>query len=330
LNLPLQMTNADGQQRTIGLELEFAGIKPRKAAELIQSVYGGTLQKEHRYQIDIEDTELGDFRVELDARILRKMASNNIFDRLGINLSEESFRKSIEDAVDKLARSVVPLEIVMPPVSLETLPQLEKLRILLQENKAKGTDTSLVHAFGMHMNIETPDLRIATLQRYLKAFLILYPWLMERLQVDISRRISPFVDPFPDEYAALVLNTDYQPNEQEFVADYVSHNPTRNRPLDMMPILGMLQPDRIAEVMEGEKNEPRPTFHYRLPNSHIDDPAWTFNTEWKRWLAVEKLAGNDEMLDKLGRLYLLRKMETVISFRKEWAETVNILLDLDE
>lgn len=330
MDLPVQTTNADGKQRTIGLELEFAGIEPQKAAELIQSLYGGSLQKEHRYQIAIEGTDLGDFRVELDARILRKMASNNIFDRLGINLSEESFRKSIEDAVDKLARSVVPLEIVMPPVPLETLPQLEKLRTLLQENKAKGTDTSLVHAFGMHLNIEAPDLKIATLHRYLKAFLILYPWLMERLQVDISRRISPFVDPFPDKYVSLVLNADYSPSEQEFVADYVSHNPTRNRPLDMMPILGMLQPDRIAEVMEGEKNDPRPTFHYRLPNSHIDDPAWTFNAEWKHWLAVEKLAGNDEMLDKLGRLYIRRKMETVISFRKEWAETVNILLDLDE
>lgn len=328
--LPPTKNNADGKIRQVGLELEFAGIEPEKAAEIIQALYGGKIQKEHRYQIQVADTEYGDFRVELDARILQKMAGKNIFDKLNMSLTEDSFRKSIEDVIDKMARSVVPLEIVMPPLPIDEVKKLEELRKALQENKAKGTHASLVHAFGLHMNIESPDLEVQTLHAYLQSFVILYPWLMEILNIDISRRISPFVAPFPDKYVHTILDPEYNPDIEQFVEDYIEHNPTRNRPVDMMPIFGLLKPELVEPVMEGEKNDPRPTFHYRLPNSRIDNPKWTFETEWNHWLAVERLAEDEKMLDKLSRLYLMRKKQTVISFRKEWAQTVTILLDLDD
>lgn len=314
----------------VGLEIEFAGIEPMQAAEIITSVFGGEISREHRYRITISGSELGDFRVELDARILRKMAEENLFDRLGISLEEDSIRKSIEDVVDKMARSVVPLEIVMPPVCIDELKQMEKLREALQQNKAKGTYASMVHAFGMHLNIETPDLKTATLLNYLRAFMIVYPWLLDVLKIDMTRRISPFVDPFPDNYVKKILDPDYTPDSDQFIEDYIEFNPTRNRPVDMMPIFGMLNEELIAPVMEGEKNDPRPTFHYRLPNSKIDDPDWHFEDEWNHWLVVERLVTDDEMLEKLSRLYLLRRDQTVISFRKEWAQTLEILLELDE
>ncbi|NGP88143.1 amidoligase family protein [Fodinibius halophilus] len=328
--LPPTQNNARGEYRKVGFELEFAGIEPQRAAEIITSLYGGAITKEHRYHYRIEGTSLGDFRVELDARILQKMAEHNILDRWGIKLEEDSLRKSIEDAIDKMARSVVPLEIVMPPLPVEELKQLETLRSRLQEDKAKGTHASFVNAFGMHINIESPDLEVSTLIDYLRSFMILYPWLLETLNIDISRRISPFVDPFPDKYVRKVLDPEYQPDQVQMVQDYIDRNPTRNRPIDMMPVFGLLEPELVKPVMEGEKNDPRPTFHYRLPNSRIDNPEWRFETEWKYWLEVEKLAEDKEMLKKLSRLYLLRKQETVISFKKEWAGTVIILLDLDE
>ncbi|WP_138430095.1 amidoligase family protein [Fodinibius saliphilus] len=327
---PPTKINADGKQRKVGLELEFAGIEPQKAAEIITSLYGGTIEKEHRYHYRIHDTSLGDFRVELDARILQKMAEHNIFDKLGIKLEEDSLRQSIEDVIDKMARSVVPMEIVMPPLAINELHELEKIRKGLQEAKAKGTYASFVNAFGMHINIESPDLNVSTLVDYLRSFMILYPWLLEVLNIDMSRRISPFVDPFPDKFVRKVLNPDYSPTQREMVNDYIDKNPTRNRPVDMMPIFELLEPELVNPVMEGEKNDPRPTFHYRLPNSRIDNPAWRFETEWEYWLQVELLAENKEMLNKLSRLYIFRKKETVISFKKEWVSTVNILLDLDE
>lgn len=327
---PPIVKNAQGEQRKAGLELEFAGIEIESAAEIIQSLYGGELKEEHRYHFEILDTDLGDFRVELDARILRKMASRDVFRKSGMNLDEESIRQSLEDAVDKLAKTVVPLEIVMPPVPFGQLHRLERLRAELQKNRAEGTHTSLVHAFGMHMNIESPDLKISTMIAYLRSFLILYPWLLEKLEIDFSRRITPFVGSFPQKYVAKILDPSYRPDEEQFIKEYVEFNPTRNRPVDMMPIFGMLNKELILPEMKGKKNEPRPTYHYRLPNSRIDDSDWRFEDEWNHWLEIEKLAGDDKMLNKLSRLYLTRKEKTVIAFRKEWATTVTILLDLDE
>lgn len=327
---PPKKYNAEGEERTIGIELEFAGIKPDRASELITSLYGGEIQKENRYEINIRETELGDFRVELDARILKKMASRNMFSDLDVEVKEDFILQSLEGAFDKLARKVVPLEIVMPPIPISQQDRLEELRKLLQENKAEGTHTSLIHAFGMHMNVEPPDLETSTLLDHLRAFMILYPWLMDALNIDISRRISPFVDPYPAKYVKLILNPHYNPDQKQFIEDYVEYNPTRNRPVDMMPIFGLLNSSLIESAMEGEKNAPRPTFHYRLPNSRIDDPDWDFATEWNHWVVVEELAVDKEMLKKLSQLYLLRDMETVISFRKEWANTLRILLELDD
>lgn len=329
-SLPPIQHNADGQLRSVGLELEFAGIDPDKTAKIISELFGGEIHKEHRYSIDIVNTSLGDFRVELDARILRKMAQENILSRLGINVEGESIGKSIEDIVDKLARSVVPLEIVMPPIAIDKLHKMEQLRKVLQQNKAEGTHASMVHAFGMHINIEAPDLETSTLLNYLRAFVIVYPWLLVALKIDMTRRLSPFVDPFPDKYVQKILNPEYDPDQNQLIEEYLEYNPTRNRPVDMMPIFGVLNKGLVNPIMKGEKNDPRPTFHYRLPNSRIDDPDWRFEDEWNYWLVVEQLVADDDMLDKLSRLYLFRKKETVISFRKEWAGTVEILLDLDE
>lgn len=330
IHIPPATVNNEGNPRKVGFELEFAGLELSRTAEIIQQAFGGKVIEENRYEFHIKETELGDFRVELDARILQKMASDNVFEKLGFKIDENKIRNSIEEVLDKMARSVVPTEVVMPPVEMDSIKKLEKLQVQFQKNKAEGTKTSLVHAFGMHMNIECPDTEAETLLRYLRSFLLVYPWLLEKLDIDITRRISPFVDPFPNAYVEKILNIDYQPDEQQLIHDYLEFNATRNRPLDMMPIFALLDGERIQAALEGEKNNPRPTFHYRLPNSKIDDPRWKFSDEWNYWCVVEELANNSEMILKLSRLYLLRKGKALVSFKKEWAQTLRILLDLDE
>lgn len=322
--------NSQGNSRKVGFELEFAGISIMQTAQIVSSLFGGTIKQNNRYDVEIKDTELGNFRVELDARMLQKMARQDVFDTSVLNLEEGSIRKSVEEIIDKLAMSVVPIEIVMPPISLSEMYRLEELRRALQENKAEGTKTSLVHAFGMHINIEAPELDVKTLLRYLQAFIMVYPWLLRKLEIDFSRRISPFVDPFPEKYVRKVLASGYRPDTDQFIKDYLAFNPTRNRPLDMMPIFGILNNELVQQVIEGEKNRPRPTFHYRLPNSRIDDPGWRFEDELQYWMVVEQLAEDEEMLQKLRRLYLVRERDTLLSFHKEWAQTIGILLDLDE
>lgn len=327
---PPVIRNSEGRERRVGLELEFAGIELRKVADIISTLYGGDVKEEHRYHYEIKNTEIGTFRVELDARILQKMARHDLFQTMNLDLDEQNIRKSIEDVVDKLAKTIVPIEIVMPPVPVAKLDKLERLRQTLQKNRAEGTDTSLVHAFGMHINVEVPELSPAVILRYLRAFIIVYPWLLERLDIDISRRLSPFVDPFPEQYAQKVLDPSYQPPFGQMIEDYVEFNDTRNRPLDLMPVFGMINNRLIRKVMEDEKNDPRPTFHYRLPNSRINDPEWRFEEEWNNWLVVEELASDSGLLEKLSRLYLLRRKQKILAFRKEWASTVRILLELDE
>jgi hypothetical protein len=320
--------NEEGLPRKVGFELEFAGLKIKEAGEQIQELFGGKIKKQHRYEYTVCGTEIGDFQVELDARILKKMAGSELFGDWELDIDENVIKDSIGDIVDKLARAVIPLEVVMPPLPYNEIEVLERLRSKLQERKAEGTESSWMHAFGLHINIEVPNLQTDTLLRYLRSFFVLYPWLIEELDIDISRRISPFIDHFPDRYVEMVLSPSYQPTVDHLISDYLQFSSTRNRPLDMMPIFAMLDEDQVSDALGDEKNSPRPTFHYRLPNSRIEDPGWTFRDEWNRWLEVEKLAANQEMLRKLSELYLLRKGETFLAFKKEWAQTTKILLDL--
>lgn len=326
-NIPVK--NEDGKIRSIGYELEFSGIKLKQAAQLIQAQYGGTVTRKHRYRYEVKDTAFGIFRVELDARNLRRLANENAFTKWGIDFDEQSGSNSLEDIVDRVAQTVVPLEIVMPPVPLDNIEELEKLRKILQEHKAEGTKTSLVHAFGMHINIECPSLEVSALVNYLRAFFLLYPWLLQKHNIDFTRKVTPYVDRFPEQYVRMVLDPDYHPDKEQLIDDYLHHNPTRNRPLDMMPVWAMDEPERVTSILKEEKNAPRPTFHYRLPNSHVDDPKWKMCDELDYWMTVEMLANEAEWIHKLSRLYLLQKERTLTPFRKNWIETLVILLDLD-
>ena len=62
--------------------------------------------------------------MELDARILKKMAGTEIFREWGLDIEEQAIKDSLGDIVDKLAKAVIPLEIVMPPVPILILRPL--------------------------------------------------------------------------------------------------------------------------------------------------------------------------------------------------------------
>ena len=42
-------------------------------------------------------------------------------------------------------------------------------------------------------------------------------------------------------------------------------------------------------------------FHYRLPQAYLSDPAWSIMPDWERWLSVERLAMNPDVLTGTGR-----------------------------
>jgi hypothetical protein len=203
----------------------------------------------------------------------------------------------------RLGGSVLPLEIGTPPIPATRLHELNGLEQALRARHAEGTRAGLLYAFALHFNPEAVDPSAPT--STLRAFLLLYHWLYRKADVDTLRWVLPFINSFPEEYARLVIDPAYDPDIGRFADDYVAHNPTRNRPLDLLPLLAFNDPDfmKRPEVAD-QKVGPRPTYHYRLPNSLIDDPEWSIATEWGRWVLVERLAANAELSARLARDYL--------------------------
>jgi hypothetical protein len=192
---------------------------------------------------------------------------------------------------------------VSPPLPMERLGEVNALIDRLREAGARGTGDELAYAFGMQLNPELPETDVDTIRRYLQAFLCLEDWLRERAQVDITRRLTFFADPFPRAYARQIVAADYSPNLDRFIDDYLDANPTRNRALDLLPLFLHLDPDRVRARVEDERVKPRPTLHYRLPNSEIDRPDWDLDAAWDDWLVLERLATDEARLTELCGRY---------------------------
>ncbi|NEZ02854.1 amidoligase enzyme [Wenzhouxiangella sp. XN201] len=295
---PSRRSNPDGEARRVGVELEMAGIRPHQVAEAVVDAVGGHIEVENAFVTHVRDTEVGDFRIELDADLLKSRQYQELLAEFGINIGEGDEREQIETLISRVAGLVVPLELVGPPVPWTELETLDGIRERLHRAGARGTQSSPLYAFGMQLNAEVASLDSDYLLSIIRAFLLSYDELIEAERVDLSRRISPYVQPFPEEYVAHVLQADYAPDRDELIDDYLRLTPTRNRPLDLLPLFAHLDEDRIMNApVEAHLVKPRPAFHYRLPNCLIDDPDWSLATVWNRWIEVERLADDPERLE---------------------------------
>jgi hypothetical protein len=172
----------------------------------------------------------------------------------------------------------------------------------LRDSQADGTRASLLYVFGFQLNPQVPDTTADVLVRYLKAYLALEDWLVAVTDVYLPRRLSPFVDSFPGDYKGLVLDPAYAPSLSALIDDYLEYNPTRNRGLDLLPVFALVEPGMVRERVDAPEDvRPRPTFHYRLPNCLVDEPAWSFALEWNRWVEVERLAEDPLRLLSVSR-----------------------------
>lgn len=157
---------------------------------------------------------------------------------------------------------------------------------------------------------------------------LLEDWLREVSGIDISRRLSPFIRAFPKAYRRKILALDYAPSARGFAEDYLTDNPTRNRPLDLHPLLVHIHGAELLSRME-EANlvKPRPTFHYRLPNCEIARPGWSPAADWNRWVMVERLSSDAALLRTLSVSYLewLERPTVVYGM---WVERLREILTL--
>lgn len=305
--IPPWSDNSNGDPRRVGVELELSGVEFDQLTRLITSVIGGKVQKRNPYEALVTDTTVGTVRVEFDATLFRELKVRNFFAELETDLLDDTERKGLEQTLASIAAWLVPYEIVFPAIPLEKIGELEKVRERLGAH-AQGTGTSVINAFGLHLNIELPDLSVETILAYLRAFLILYEELKTSHDIDATRSLSGFISPFDKRYAMLVLSPNYLPSLDEFLSDYLKANPTRNRPLDLLPLLAYLDEQKVRDVLPEEKISPRPAFHYRLPNSSVDEEDWSISREWSIWLKVERLAADRQNLTKRCR-YKLRQLQ---------------------
>lgn len=317
--------NEEGDLRKVGFELEFANVGIEESVQIIQNLYGGKVEKEHRFSQKVVDTRIGDFSVQIDLKLLNEKTYQEPLKKLNINLQDLQMGKStledkVETVLENLASTLMPYEIGTPPLVCTELEVLEPLRMALYEHKAEGTEAFFTNAFATHINPEVPATDPATILRYLQAFLLLYPWLLQEGETDLARRMSPFISPFPTAYAGLILAPSYHPDLDTLIEDYHRHNPDRNRPLDLYPLFAALREEKINQYTHLGKVKARKTFHYRLPNSFISRPGWSLAQEWNNWVVIEELANDPDRIARMSQEYLALKKDTIIGFESKWTK----------
>lgn len=292
-----------GAPRRVGAELEFGGMDPESAAQVVAEELGGDAMPDGPDLWVVETPKLGTFKVELDTAL---KADGNDLERLGRSV----------------ARPVIPVELVCPPVEVEALPQIDRLARALADSGAEGTSASALFAYGMHYNISCASLAPAYLYEVMRAFAFLEDLLRHLAGIDLSRRALPFVDPYPRAFIDALASQPAPAKTGALAELYLRHNPTRNRALDMTPILALDHQDRIDRALgPGNSVKARPTFHFRLPDCRLDEPDWSMAEDWNRWAMVERVADAPEVIDRLCKDWRAHR-DSWTTVRSDWFQVV--------
>ncbi len=272
--------------RRVGVEIEFSGLDEDRIASLVAEHFGGEISRKGRFDREVKGGRLGDIRVELDTSYKDKLAD-------------------APDLIGNLAHQVVPAEVITGPVPEEDLGELDNLAEVLREAGAEGTRSGVMSGFGVHFNPEQKDCSVAAILPVMQAWAVLEPWFREHEPMSIARRALPFTSPWPDALRAALLRLDPQDTPMDRLIDlYLTHAASRNYGLDMLPLFRSIDGDRVVAKMGADAPSARPTWHFRLPSSRIDEPGWTVTGEWEKWRTVEALAAMPRLLERTARDWL--------------------------
>lgn len=310
--LPPVTHKKDGSRRLVGFELEFSGLTLEQTADALRSSLGGKLKQVSAVEQVLHVESSGDFTVELDWDYLKRKAAE----------TARKEQQEDEEWIEKLSQAaalLVPVEVVCPPIPITDLDSLEPMITALRGAGAQGTEESLLAAYGVHINTEVPTLDAATLSSYLKAFALLQWWLVEAHEVDVTRKVSPYIDLYPEAYVKQML-CNANPSMEDLFRDYLEHNASRNRALDLLPMLAEIDGDRVRRAVDDPRIKARPTFHYRMPNCHIERLDWSLAEPWNTWCVVERLSHRSDDLEALSRAYLDADRPILGVSRSGWVE----------
>lgn len=305
--LPTPDDNA-GQPRRVGVEIELGGLDERRVAEIAIDHLGGTLVERAERVLAVEDGALGELQIYLDTAF--KNPEN----------------PAIEAAVEA-GRAVIPIEIVTDPIPHTDLPRLDGLVAALREAGAIGTENHLLHGYGVHFNVAVASLTAEGIIPIVRAFALVEDWLRATDPIDLSRRVLPFVDRYPRKFLDDIARDGESWSLEDLTRVYLERTPTRNRALDLLPLLREINEERITHALGRDAGSvsARPAFHYRLPDSRIGDPDWSLGREWARWCLVEQVAARPDLLRRLSRAWIDYK-SALTTTRNDWVNVVGDLL----
>lgn len=304
--LPFE-TTVDGLDRLCGIEIEFAGPTELETGNLIAKKFGGTVKDGGDHSVTVCDTRFGDIEVELD-----------------ITLRKRHDLPFLNEGLDAM-RGLIPVEVVTPPLSRAQLEDFNTICTGLRRIGAMGSRSGVLLGFGVHVNPEVvaPDHRF-TLDT-IAAYAMLEPWLRDKEQVDTTRRVMPFIGAWPKGLISDLAHTEF-----DMLADLMrmaaNHIESRNLSLDLLPLFKHAEPDLFADLFDiHDKTSARPTFHFRLPDSRIDETDWSLRQPWQLWRQVEQVAANDTLLAALKDAW---KTHDAAWFERKsvWVQTIDTLL----
>jgi hypothetical protein len=324
--MPPRLKTQGGDTRRVGYELEFAGLEFKETVAVLAKAFGVDAKTSSQAEATITHPEWGDFIVEVDSELAKDLARDRARQRREKGESSVSDDPLAEWIVN-LTTELVPVEVVCPPIDMDAMSVLDDVVEGLRAAGAEGTAGSLVYAFGLHINPELPALEPAVIGRYLKAYVIAQDWLLRRHHVDLTRRITPYIDLYPSAYRRKAVAYGDDVTLDKLLTDYLAHNATRNRALDMLPLFKHLAEDRVSSEVTDTRIKARPTFHYRLPNCEIDKPGWHLSDCWNIWCVLEAMADDADLLDDLAEQYRRYDANLINLERAPWHKTLDKMLD---
>jgi len=294
----------DGEPRRTGVEIEFSGLTEAQAADLVTTVWGGRTLRSAPHDLVVEDSAIGRVKIELDTALKDKAES------------------ALADRLLDLSREIVPVEIVTPPLAPGDLPRIDRLLQALTAAGAHGSGDELLLAFGIHLNPEVASETAGDIVPVVRAFGLLEHWLRAADPPDLTRRVLPFIDPWPRSFLDRLAEDGADWGLADLRDSYLEHVPTRNHGLDLLPLLEHLFPDRVRTALPARHVKGgRPTWHYRLPETGLGVADWSFAYEWNRWVLVERVAADAALLHDLSQACRAHR-SALTSLPGDWAGEV--------
>ncbi|SDI90243.1 amidoligase family protein [Alloyangia pacifica] len=299
---------AEGRPRRVGVEIEFSGLTEAQVARILVKQVGGAARETQRGHWTVSGGGMGDFEVYLDSQPLER-------------LDHDGVGGQIRD----LARAVVPVEIVSDPLEVAQIAELDRAIVALREAGAEGTGSGVLSAFGVHFNPEVVSLDYADIMPVLTAHALLEDYLKRAAGTDFSRRVMTWVAPYPRALVDRLAAEAPPATMTELIDTYLQLSPSRNHGLDMLCIFAQIDEARVAAAVDMELVSARPTFHWRLPDCRIDEDGWTLAQEWNRWVLVERVAEDTDLLRRLCAAWRDHR-DSITSIRMDWSFRVERML----